>query len=238
MKKLLLLILIFLMFLSGCKLDEKWINFQDDYFYYKAIDDTNCAVGNIISLSNEDEYFYIPYFAREYKVTRLGFSSGLGFGGNGFFSATSYGHDISLYCPSSITSFSNNYLQNASVVSKLFYCGEVLDLSLLSLQNKTMVYVPSNEYDEFIQINTSYESQIKKANVIYNYNYNEKYYYIDYYQNDSSIQHMPPTPNRENYIFTGWYKDSKCTSLWDFENDKINMGGDSEIVLYAGWNEV
>lgn len=36
---------------------------------------------------------------------------------------------------------------------------------------------------------------------------------------------------REGYIFTGWFKDEKCTKLWDFNNDTIE--GDTEI--YAGW---
>lgn len=38
---------------------------------------------------------------------------------------------------------------------------------------------------------------------------------------------------RENYAFTGWYKDSACTNKWDFENEVVT----EDITLYAGWSQ-
>lgn len=43
----------------------------------------------------------------------------------------------------------------------------------------------------------------------------------------------PADPSAEGFTFTGWYKESGCTTLWDFSNDKV----DSDITLYAGWTE-
>lgn len=43
----------------------------------------------------------------------------------------------------------------------------------------------------------------------------------------------PPTSNpvRENYNFSGWYKDTGCEELWDFANDTTT----TSLFLYAGW---
>lgn len=43
----------------------------------------------------------------------------------------------------------------------------------------------------------------------------------------------PEEPIRDGYLFTGWYKDIDLTSLWDFENDKVQ----GNMTLYAGWTE-
>lgn len=40
-------------------------------------------------------------------------------------------------------------------------------------------------------------------------------------------------PIREGYSFTGWYRDSACTDLWNMETDIV----DRTMTLYAGWME-
>ena len=44
----------------------------------------------------------------------------------------------------------------------------------------------------------------------------------------------PEEPTREDFIFTGWYKEAECLSLWDFRQDKIN----DNITLYADWKPI
>ena len=51
--------------------------------------------------------------------------------------------------------------------------------------------------------------------------------------NDSRIA-RPKDPIRSGYKFTGWYKDAKCTTLWNFDSDRIT----SKTTLYAGWKKV
>ena len=43
----------------------------------------------------------------------------------------------------------------------------------------------------------------------------------------------PTAPTEDGYVFTGWYKDSACTTLWDFSKDTVN----ADTTLYAGWRE-
>jgi uncharacterized repeat protein (TIGR02543 family) len=42
----------------------------------------------------------------------------------------------------------------------------------------------------------------------------------------------PAAPSRGGYVFTGWYRDAACTSLWDFDNDIMP---NNDLTLYAGW---
>lgn len=52
----------------------------------------------------------------------------------------------------------------------------------------------------------------------------------------------PTDPIRDGYTFTGWYIDSKWTTLWDFDTELTasHIDKDNKMVLYAGWegNEV
>ena len=91
----------------------------------------------------------------------------------------------------------------------------------------------------------------KIANVSYMYNYencpNEGYYWVDSYDN-SLILFIPPKPEREGYVFDGWYKEAECINEWSFNVDKTNeelvitekkqykeyLG----IYLYAKWEKV
>ncbi len=45
---------------------------------------------------------------------------------------------------------------------------------------------------------------------------------------------QPDAPEESGYQFAGWYKESACTNVWDFENDTVS--GDN--TLYAKWKEV
>lgn len=49
--------------------------------------------------------------------------------------------------------------------------------------------------------------------------------------NAGSTIAAPANPTRENYSFTGWYKNAACTEIWDFSTDKVN----ADTTLYAGW---
>ena len=44
-----------------------------------------------------------------------------------------------------------------------------------------------------------------------------------------------PPPTREDYMFTGWYRDAAATARWDFDADVMPP---YDVVLYAGWQAV
>ena len=42
---------------------------------------------------------------------------------------------------------------------------------------------------------------------------------------------IPDGFDKAGFDFNGWYKDSDCSALWDFERDVV----DGDITLYAKW---
>jgi uncharacterized repeat protein (TIGR02543 family) len=53
----------------------------------------------------------------------------------------------------------------------------------------------------------------------------------------STIQ-KPTSPEKEGYIFDGWYKEKECINKWDFEIDTVKLEENiEEIKLYAKWIE-
>ena len=54
---------------------------------------------------------------------------------------------------------------------------------------------------------------------------------------------IPPIPERDGYAFDGWYKESECVNIWDFETDALpqarvdDQGQEiyQETKLYAKW---
>ena len=84
-----------------------------------------------------------------------------------------------------------------------------------------------------------------RANVSYNYNYNDSpdggYYWIDDYDGEV-ISFVPPTPSRDGYTFMGWYKESECINEWNFNEDIVPSKEFiekeyiyNETTLYAKW---
>ena len=43
----------------------------------------------------------------------------------------------------------------------------------------------------------------------------------------------PASPTAENYYFQGWFKESTCENMWDFDSDTVTV----DITLYAKWSE-
>ena len=64
-----------------------------------------------------------------------------------------------------------------------------------------------------------------RANISYYYNYenakNDGYYWIDDCDYGSIIEFIPPDPERDDYVFGGWYKEPECINEWDFDDDKL-----------------
>jgi uncharacterized repeat protein (TIGR02543 family) len=86
------------------------------------------------------------------------------------------------------------------------------------------------------------------ANIAYLFNYegspNRNYFFIDIIEESGKLTKPPYAPKREGYTFSGWYKDSSCTEIFDFDNEIVEIKFDEEgnriyeeFCLYAKWDK-
>lgn len=232
--------------ITGCAMPE---TFWTEQFYCEVIDENSIAIGNVSSGFSAD-YVFVPQEIDGYTVKKLGFTSGLGFGGNGYL--TSYSPDNyqlkRYYCPNTVEVIGERYMYMAQNL-KVFYCGKVVNLGELNASaevDSIEYYVPNEMYSEFYEvIYKSCQNVLFKANVAYllNYETDNEYYYVDYYEHSSLIEYVPPIPTKKGYEFNGWYNEVECINKWIFEEDKLpeaEFDDNGELIfletrLYAKW---
>lgn len=238
MKKIYLILLLSLLMLLPSCINIPTVEFESkvkktEEFEY-AIEQGTVSIGNILT---EKKAVFIPYFVENKKVTKLGFDV--------FMNEITMGSVTKVervYLPNSIEEFFTYVMQRNK---KVFYCGNPTDLYHLCYGVEGYpIYVPYETYDEFnkLFIYGNEENNLIKANVTYYLNYPDKiyeyneYYYIDYYDNGSLIEFIPPNPEKEGYTFEGWFKEPECINQWDFtKNLTYNVEESPVTNLYAKW---
>ena len=240
--KIIALFCLVILLLTGCDFTKNKTYFSNE-FYYKILDEENIAIGNLNS-SYSKNYVFVPAYIEAYKVSQIGFSTGLGFGGNGYLTSIFNNGTIleRFYIPNTIETIDDRYMYMVNNEFKVFYSGKVIDLGKLTLNKESKIYVLNEMFNDFFNvIGNNYKNNLYRANVAYHLNYeiDNPYYYIDYYDYGSKLLFIPPNPSRNGFIFDGWYKDSECSTKWDFENDIIPYLNENEqfkeIKLYAKW---
>lgn len=243
MKRLLTVLICFTLFccFTGCSLGKKNKDVVDENFFCKVIDENNVAIGNVRTYPKNGAVFF-PEKIGKYTVSKLGFNSGMGFGGNGYLTTvSSNGPNIQrCYFPHTITEVRHGYMSlSGGWKTKLFYCGEIVGLETLDNDGRHIqIYVPTEKYALFEAVLSKYfRGSLLKANVSYYLNYDENnYYYIDYYENGEKILYIPPEPQRTGYSFGGWFKESDCVNQWNFDTDTVQITEEKqEVRLYAKW---
>ena len=173
-------------------------------------------------------------------MSELGFNSGLGFGGNGYFHMSDQNGTVIRRCyfPRSIKEIGSGYMYLTSGNLQIFYCGEIVDLNNFNADEKVKIYVPSEKYALFKEVLSEYfGGSLLKANVSYCLNYDgNNYYYIDYYESGEKILYIPPEPQRDGYSFGGWFKETNCVNQWNFNVDTLQITKEEqEVKLFAKW---
>lgn len=242
MKRLFTVFICFILFCSlpGCLLWKPKKEVVDENFFCKVVDKNNVAIGSLRTYPESGAVFF-PEKIKNYTVSKLGFASGLGFGGNGYFYTFNQvdGPIIKrCYFPHTIKEVDFDYMKFASGHLKIFYCGEIVDLEHFNSDDDENIYVPAEKYNSFKEVLSGYfRGSLLKANVSYYLNYDENnYYYIDFYGNGEKILYIPPEPQRNGYLFGGWFKEADCVNQWDFNTDTLQIAeGEQGVKLYAKW---
>ena len=234
--------------LSSCSTQD---GFFAENFSCRKIDETSIAIGDISS-SYSSNIVFVPSEINGYTVRKLGYASGLGFGGTGYLTTyespteTTTGYRLErFYCPNTVTDVMLAYMQYAKDLN-VFYCGAVLNILTLS-GSRTKFYVPNEKYEAFCEtIDKGYKNHkedLYRANVAYvlNYETDNPYYYVDNYEYGGMIEYTPSEPKREGYTFVGWFQEAECTTEWLFtQNTLPELTGEEEYKetkLYAKWQK-
>ncbi|MCM1532823.1 MAG: InlB B-repeat-containing protein [Ruminococcus flavefaciens] len=61
-------------------------------------------------------------------------------------------------------------------------------------------------------------------------------YWADHYEKGQIIDFIPPVPEREGYVFAGWYEDSGCTKIYTFE-EPFTVD-ETDVLLSQGYVKV
>ena len=257
MKKIFILLsmLILSITLSSCK---TWVPYdleecESGYFKYHVYDPygsdkTYVYLVGLTELGKQQKEIILPEYIDGLKVNGLGYERPIG-GKLPLFGGMLAGDEV-IYFDSE--EFSGKIYFNTLYLGDLgnFYltCLEseiIIWKEFITLFNVGNLIIGFNfYYNNFNVRNISY----KLANVSYMYNYdncpNDGYYWVDSYDNEL-ITFIPPNPEREGYIFEGWYKEEECINKWDFNIDKTGeeliIEENSQyneypgIYLYAKW---
>lgn len=226
MKKIILLIFIvfFSFTLSACN-SQKIVEYENSYFKYVIIQDNPntskkiCLYG-LTELGLQQTNIIIPEYIDGLKVDELGYYKALGgmWVGKEVVPFTVGDSMKKIFIPYKFTN-ENNYYVNLNIEAINAYViswNEIITSDFL-IKNDVISY---NLY-KYACDNDSYSPKYL-ANVSYMYNYenspNDGYYWADIYDN-SLITFVPPIPNRNGYVFDGWYKEAECINKWEFECD-------------------
>lgn len=225
--------------LSGCIL-KKYDTYKNEYFIYQVSrENSEAYIVGLTDLGKQQEYLIIPETIGGKKVNAI---SEMTF--DVYRTEEQYGNleDIN---------YDSKTLKKIFIVSGIRIINAWASGGLFS--EKEVFYI-SNADVEFSNkfYRTSFKGEtvwhsLTAANVSYDYNYedspNDGYYWIDNYAYGEKIEYIPEHPLRNSYTFGGWYKESECINVWDFEMDTLpkvkydEQGVEiyQETKLYAKW---
>lgn len=242
MKKNLIILVIFLVSFigSGCSYNR----YEDEDFKYYKMKVSGEYVYAVTGLTEIGKTKDVLIFPVEYNEAKTYIKhSNIG-PGSGRIDST----NLKLFLPKEFTYIREDYFsfiynkKNVNGTNKLIILSnDSENLNLSEVKNLKNIFVSNQIYNNIEDSDYSFN----RANVSYNYNYDESpnggYYWIDDYDGEI-ISFVPPTPTRDGYTFIGWYKEPECINKWNFNEDIVpskefieNEYIFKETILYAKW---
>ena len=230
--------------LSGCK--EKIYTSGD--FIYRVNGDRFFLEG-LSEQGKQKETIVIPKEIDGYTVDHYTYLYGLSYRGN--FESENL-RQIYIIPNVSMYKVNCDFMPNLNKIILIGTRNKEDELIVYSQDHSVQVYLSSIEnYNDFYSDETGCLGGLIRylwlSNCNYFYNYdgaeNDGYYWSDNYDYGEKITYVPQNPEREGYIFGGWYKEPECVNIWNFDTDtlpeaKYNEEGEAlyqETRLYAKW---
>ncbi len=216
---------------SGCKIVEDWPEFENDYYKYiiKTTDngEKEAYLTGFTELGMNQKYLIYPKSFDGIRLCGVGYkylSSSMMGAQNVYVGNIESSNLEKMFIPHKINGLWSEYVVDETYnlhnckfvvwnVCQVTFGGSQFVFSYNLVKNGKFFPTIGNNYN-FL------------ANVSYMYNYegaeNEGYYWADSYD-QTTIDFIPPEPEREGYTFGGWYKEPECINKWDFETDKVGQ---------------
>lgn len=230
--------------LSGCK--EKIYTSGD--FIYRVNGDRFFLEG-LSEQGKQKETIVIPKEIDGYTVDHYTYLYGLSYRGN--FESENL-RQIYIIPNVSMYKVNCDFMPNLNKIILIGTRNKEDEVIVYSQDHSVQVYLSSIEnYNDFYSDETGCLGGLIRylwlSNCNYFYNYegaeNDGYYWSDNYDYGEKITYVPQNPEREGYIFGGWYQEPECINAWVFDRDtlpeaKYNEDGEAlyqETRLYAKW---
>ena len=110
-----------------------------------------------------------------------------------------------------------------------WYNGETLYESGIWSEDEDVTLVAAWKANEYT---VTLDGTIADVVVTFDYNYEGSTATVSTLAKGQTLS-RPTNPTRSDYVFTGWYTDSSCTSRYSFTGDIT-----SDTTLYAGWKQM
>ena len=117
------------------------------------------------------------------------------------------------------------------------YFGKYTELTKM-LKNEVLLhqaYIPKTVFEEsttfVVQMQDDFDYWFDMAKCLFAGEYGK----IDY-EKGEKILFVPPEPQRDGYLFGGWFKEADCINRWNFDFDTLQITDEEqEVKLYAKW---
>ena len=238
-------LLYLLIFIVSCDA-RPYFNRSSGYFKYKIdVDTKEVVLVGLTKKGEEQETLVIPSIIDGKKVSRIGYLR-RSFCGSYWDSNFKSDKLKTIYFPSGFSkSRINDFYKDIPNIESIYWGDAIFNIYLGN--SAYLIYISKNNNFEEIKKNSKFFEYIKTDIVNVTYYINDgtdNPYFVDKVS-DSVVNVIPPTPYREGYKFTNWYKEKECINLWNFEKDKVpkikyDSDGNEiyeEIKIYAGWEE-
>ena len=220
--------------LIGCDLkreEPKLRRYEDFWYYYvKDTEDNRPAIsGDYIAIvdlteeANQKDRIIIPETIEGKPVVSVGMA--------GFMALYDIGAGANytkLYLPKTLQRI---IVKAREDVAKIFFIEEPNEMFGA---NTSIKFFTTNEiYEKYNGKEDSFKVEI--ANIQYVLE-DEIYFIDDYRESEGSLILEPPVPQKDGYIFEGWYLEREYINKWDFDND-LHIYDESQkaTFLYAKW---
>ena len=221
-------------------------------FVYRLNEDAFILEG-LSEQGKQKETIVVPEEIDGYKVKELTYPYWLGY--RGYFESESIKQLYIIPDLSWSPIISGDRMINLEKVVFIGVNNSLRDVSASGIYNVPMVYFSTIRNNRNIEVSETglldygNEDNFWLSNCNYFYNYagakNDGYYWSDNYDYGEKITYVPQNPEREGYIFGGWFKEPECVNVWNFDADtlpeaKYNEEDEAlyqETRLYAKWYE-